>query len=97
MSRVKTSMDGKQPCVELLDEAIVEVLRRKTVVERVGMIFAANRTMRLRLEGHLRTLHPDWDTRPLCRRLRGGWAVEQDELLRHVVDILEEQGVVPAF
>ncbi len=53
----------RRPCIELLDEAMVEILRRKTAAERVAMIFAAtNRTMRLRLEGHLRTLHPDWDT-----------------------------------
>jgi hypothetical protein len=41
------------PRIELLDEAIVQVLRGKTPTERVAMIFAANRTMRLRLEGHL--------------------------------------------
>lgn len=52
---------NRRPCVELLDDAIVEVLRRKTPAERVAMIFAANRTMRLRLEGHLRSRHPDWD------------------------------------
>ena len=51
----------KTPCVEILDDAVVEMLRRKTPAERVAMIFAANRTMRLRLEGHLRSVHPDWD------------------------------------
>jgi hypothetical protein len=40
---------------------MVEVFRRKTPVERLAMIFAANRTMRLRLEGHLRSRHLDWD------------------------------------
>jgi len=49
----------KRPCIEILDEGIVEVLRRQTPTERVAMIFAANRTMRLRLEGHLCTRHPD--------------------------------------
>jgi hypothetical protein len=47
--------DGR-PCVELLNDAVVEVLRRKTPKERVAMILAANRTMRLRLEGHLRDI-----------------------------------------
>jgi hypothetical protein len=58
-----------RPCIELLDEAIVEVLRRKTPTERVAMIFAANRTMRLRLEGHLRTRHPDWDSQAVKREI----------------------------
>jgi hypothetical protein len=51
--------NNRRPCVELLDPAMVQVLRRKTPTERVAMIFAANRTMRLRLEGHLRSRHPD--------------------------------------
>ena len=55
------STPKKPPCIELLDEAVVEILRRKTKTERVAMIFEANRTMRLRLEGHLRTRHPEWD------------------------------------
>jgi len=59
----------KRPRIELLDDAIVEVLRRKTPVERVAMIFAANRTMRLRLEGHLRSLHPDWDTQAVMQEV----------------------------
>jgi hypothetical protein len=53
---------NNRPCIELLDEAVVEVLRRKTPAERLAMVFAADRTMRLRLEGHLRSCHPDWHT-----------------------------------
>ena len=47
--------------IEVLDERMVQVLRDKSPAERVEMIFAANRTMRLLLEGHLRWRHPDWD------------------------------------
>jgi hypothetical protein len=47
--------------IEVVDDAIAEILRRKTPAERVAMVFAANRTMRLLIEGHLRTYHPDWD------------------------------------
>ena len=57
------------PCIELLDQAVVDVLRRKTPTERVAMIFAANRTMRLRLEGHLRTRHPDWDSQAVMQEI----------------------------
>ena len=58
-----------RPCIELLDDAVVEVLRHKTPAERVAMIFAANRTMRLRLEGHFRTRHPDWDNQTVMQEI----------------------------
>ncbi len=66
----------KPPCIELLDEAIIAVLRGKTPVEKIAMILAANRTMRLRLEGHLRSRHPDWDAaaiqKEIARRMSRG-------------------------
>jgi len=70
-------MDKKRrPCIEILDEAVVEILRGKTLQERAAMIFEANRAMRLRLEGHLRSRHPDWDeeaiTREIARRMSRG-------------------------
>ena len=70
-SKSATAPRGKdrRPCVELLDDAVVEVLRRKTPTERVAMVFAANRTMRLRLEGHLRSRHPDWDDQTVMREI----------------------------
>jgi len=55
---MKWRLDDGQ--IEVLDDAQAEVLRRKTVCERVAMIFAANRTMRLVIRGHLLTRHPDW-------------------------------------
>lgn len=64
--------------METLDPAIVEILKSKTPAERLAMIFAANRTMRLRLEGHLRTRHPDWDDEQIraeiAKRMLGGTA-----------------------
>jgi hypothetical protein len=69
------SISKRRPRIELLDDAMVDVLRRKTPTERVAMIFAADRTMRLRLEGHLRSVHPDWNTptvmREIARRMSG--------------------------
>jgi len=55
--------------IEILDPIVVETLRRKSPAERVALIFEANRTMRLRLEGHLRTRHPDWDTPAIMREI----------------------------
>ncbi|MCX7426352.1 MAG: hypothetical protein NTW96_12110 [Planctomycetia bacterium] len=69
MSATNPLAPKTRPSIELLDEAVVEVLRRKTPVERVAMIFAANRTMRLRLEGHLRTRHPEWDDQTVMQEI----------------------------
>jgi hypothetical protein len=69
MSDANRSGPRNPPSIELLDEAIVQVLRRKTPVERMAMVFAANRTMRLRLEGHLRTRHPDWDDQAIMQEI----------------------------
>lgn len=47
--------------IEVVDDAVAEVLRRKTPAERIAMIFDANRTMRMIIEGALMTRHRDWD------------------------------------
>jgi hypothetical protein len=64
--------------IELLDDAMVEILRAKTPAERLAMAFDCNRTMRLRMAGHLRTRHPDWTEEQIhaevARRMLGGSA-----------------------
>jgi hypothetical protein len=54
----RTPLDPRK--IELLDDAMVAVLRTKTPAERLAMAFDCNRTARLIIAGHLRTLHPDW-------------------------------------
>lgn len=62
--------------IEVVDDAVADVLRRMTSGQRVEAALAANRFVRLRLEGHLRTLHPDWDDAriqaEIARRMRLG-------------------------
>ncbi|MGO8690872.1 MAG: hypothetical protein ACLQLG_14715 [Thermoguttaceae bacterium] len=76
MSAPDPSPTNKPPCIELLDEAIVEILRGKTPAEKIAMACEANRTMRLRLEDHLRSRHPDWDAaaiqKEIARRMLAG-------------------------
>jgi hypothetical protein len=55
---VKYRLDDGQ--IEVLDEAVAEALRHKTPAQRVDMICACNRTMRLLIAGHILTGHPDW-------------------------------------
>jgi hypothetical protein len=60
--------------IEVVDDAIAEIRRSKTVTERIAMVVAANRTVRLRIEGHLRTRHPDWSDQEI-----------QDEIARRML------------
>jgi hypothetical protein len=62
--------------IEVLDPRVAEALRAMTPARRVEMIFSAKRTMRLRLEGHLHTRHPEWNVQQIeseiaRRMLRG--------------------------
>jgi len=63
--------------IELLDDDYVKVLRGKTPTERIAMGLEANRFVRLRLEGHLRTVHPDWSDQQIAaeiaRRMLMDW------------------------
>ena len=64
--------------IEILDEAIVEVLRAKTPAQRVAMVFDAERTMRQLLEGHFRSRHPDWDDDRVFLEIARRWNPESD-------------------
>jgi len=47
--------------IEVVDEDVAAILRQKAPWERVAMMSAAHRTMRLLVEGAIRSDHPDWD------------------------------------
>jgi hypothetical protein len=46
--------------LESIDDSLADILRRKTPVEKVEMIAAANRTARLLATAGTRYQHPDW-------------------------------------
>lgn len=62
--------------IEVLDEAMAEVLRRKTPAERLAIGFGLWRSARTMLQGQLASLHPEWDAerleREVVRRLSHG-------------------------
>jgi len=72
--KMKYRLDDGQ--IEVVDDAVAEVLRAKTPAERLAMAFACNRTARLIVRGGVRSLHPDWDdeevTAEVARRMTGG-------------------------
>jgi len=62
--------------IEVVDDAVIEILRTKTPAELLAMAFAANRTVRMVIAGALRTDHPDWDDKAIqaevARRMLNG-------------------------
>jgi hypothetical protein len=61
--------------IEIVDEAVARILRTKTPADKLEMVFEANRTARLLIEGALRTWHPGWTddeiNREIARRMSG--------------------------
>ncbi|GIW54973.1 MAG: hypothetical protein KatS3mg082_1377 [Nitrospiraceae bacterium] len=68
------SLDWRR--IEFMDEAMAEVLRRKTPAERLQIGFGLWRSARKLFRGQLASLHPEWDTqrleREVARRLSHG-------------------------
>jgi len=46
--------------IEVVDDAIAAILRKKTPAERLALAFDCNRTVRLRLTAHFQSVHPEW-------------------------------------
>ena len=85
---MKHRLDDGQ--IEVVDEALAEVLRRKTPAQRVEMISACHRTMRLLIAGHLRTHHADWDdariSAEVARRMLPGMDEVWDVIERRLAE-----------
>ena len=62
--------------IEVIDDAMAEILRRKTPAERLAIGFGLWRSARKLLRGQLASLHPEWDSerlnREVARRLSHG-------------------------
>jgi hypothetical protein len=55
--------------IEVMDETMVQVLRRKTPAERIAIGFGLWRSARKLLRGQLASLHPDWGATRLEREV----------------------------
>ncbi len=62
--------------IEVVDEAMAEVLRRKSPAERIAIGFALWTSARRMLTAHLKSSHPDWNEKrvqaEVARRLSHG-------------------------
>ena len=62
--------------IEAVDDAVAEVLRRKTPAERIRIGFDMWASARAMLTAHLKVSHPDWSpsevSKEVARRLSHG-------------------------
>ena len=70
------SMDRREPVIEVVDDDMAEVLRRKTGAQRLKIIDALYRTAWQLAESNIRSRHPDWSPlqiqRAVAQRIAGG-------------------------
>ncbi|MDP6439309.1 MAG: hypothetical protein QGH74_06725 [Candidatus Brocadiia bacterium] len=73
---MKWRLDDGQ--IEVVDDAMAEVLRQKMPAERMVMVGSAWRFARMWIEGAVRSQHGDWEEDRVAaevrRRLNGGTA-----------------------
>ena len=62
--------------IEVVDDAMAEILRRKTPAERIRIGFGLWTSARNMLMTHLKTIHPEWNNdrieKEVARRLSMG-------------------------
>jgi hypothetical protein len=76
MAKCRWRLDPGQ--IEVVDDAVAEILRQKTPSQRIAMVFAADRMIRQVVKGSIKKLHPDWSEghvqEELARRMTRGAA-----------------------
>jgi hypothetical protein len=73
LSRMRT-IDPRN--IEVVDDRVAEILRKKTPAERIAMVGECNRTVRSVIAGRLKHEHPTWTEEQIqqevARRMLGG-------------------------
>ncbi len=62
-------MSSRPPVVETIDDAMADMLRGKTEVERLKIAGRMWRSARVILRAAIRAEHPDWDDQHLNREI----------------------------
>ena len=69
-------MERREPVIEVMDDAMADVLRRMTGEQRLKIMLGLCRTGRKLVEANVRANHPDWNEsrvrRAVAERIAGG-------------------------
>jgi hypothetical protein len=67
LQKVKYRLDAGQ--IEVMDDALAEILRHKTPAERIEIGFKLWTSAQKMLTAHLKTTHPDWDDKQISKEV----------------------------
>jgi hypothetical protein len=79
--------------MEIIDPAMVAVLRRTTPAERLAIANGMWRSARDMIRNLLRAEHPDWSQEMVAQETARGSFVEHLELLRYLAEVFERLGL----
>jgi Rv0078B-related antitoxin len=72
--KIKQGLESRQ--IEVVDDVMAEILRKKTPAERIQIGFKMWTSARKMLTAHLKSIHPEWDDKQIsqevARRLSHG-------------------------
>jgi hypothetical protein len=55
--------------IEVVDDVMAEILRKKTPAERIQIGFSLWTSARKMLTAHMKSTHPDWDENQISREV----------------------------
>ena len=79
--------------IEVVDDAIADILRKKTGWEKIQMVASGWTLLRAMHTVQVRAAHPDWEERTYRSKSVEGWPMEQLEFFRKVIGILNPSGL----
>jgi len=68
MAKTEIRLDDGQ--IEVLDDAVAEILRKKTPAERLNIAFGMWRSARIQMLSCIKSLHPEWDVKTIQREVK---------------------------
>ena len=65
--KTKQKLEPRQ--IEVVDDVMAEILRKKTPAERIQIGFSLWTSARKMLTAHLKSTHPDWDEKQISQEV----------------------------
>lgn len=84
-------MKTREPVVEVMDDMVADIMRQKTLQQRLRIVFGMCRSARVLIRGAVTQEHPEWSidkiNHEIARRISHG-AVDEDQIYREWQDKL---------
>ena len=68
-SAIQPGQEKRVPCIEILDQQLLVVLKAKTPQQRLAIAFGMWHSAKKQLTNYLRVLHSDWDEKMINKEV----------------------------